>query len=198
MKTNNKPSSDIKKAAPRRATKRSASTDNLHAIYIDMLKDVYSAEQQIVKALPRAIDAVENQQLKESLGDHLAQTLRHVKAVAQIAKRHGEEPTGEHCEGMEGLLEECDEAAQNHDFGPVRDAALIAACQKVEHYEIASYGTLRAFANVMKHTEDGSDLSAIFDEETAADQILTKIAEVAVNERANARDRGARKEAVKT
>lgn len=156
--------------------------NSLHELYIAELKDAYSAENQIAKALPKLIEAVSNKDVKKGLQDHLEQTKNQAEKVAQICSHHNEKPTGEHCDGMEGLLKEGSKMLEEFESGPVLDAAIISASQKVEHYEIATYGTLRVFAETMGHSEDVKIISEIFDQEIAADKKLSKIAEKSVNE----------------
>lgn len=155
--------------------------ENLKELYIDTLKDSYSAETQITKALPKVIEAVTSAELKEALSMHLDETKQHVKIVAELIQAQGEDPSGEHCAGMEGLLKEGDKLIKDHEAGPVRDAALISACQKVEHYEISAYGTLRVYANQLRIDDDIDTISAILEQEENADSTLTEIAESSVN-----------------
>lgn len=158
---------------------------NLHELYINELKDAYSAEGQVLKAMPKVIKAVSCNKLTAALELHMNETETHRSTVAEIVKRHGEVPTGEHCDGMEGLLKEADSMIEEFEPGPVLDAALISACQKVEHYEIATYGTLRVFAATMGHKTDAEELTTLLDQEVEADLKLTEIAMGAINEDAN-------------
>lgn len=157
---------------------------DLHELYVHELKDAYSAETQILKAMPKVIKAVTSKKLTAALENHLKETEQHREIVSAIVKRHGEKPTGEHCDGMEGLLKEADSIIEEFEPGPVLDAALISACQKVEHYEIATYGTLRVFATTMGHTADNKELTTLLEEEVSADLKMTEIATGAINEEA--------------
>jgi ferritin-like metal-binding protein YciE len=149
---------------------------SFHDLYIHELKDTLSAETQIQKALPKIMEACDSEPLKSALNDHLAQTKQHATKIKKLLESHGEDPTAIMCEGMEGLLKEGDSAIEDFPLGVVRDSAIIAACQKVEHYEICAYGTLRAMANTMNHTEDSTVLTEILHQESMANDGLTQIA----------------------
>ncbi|MBV6459303.1 MAG: Protein YciF [Fimbriimonadaceae bacterium] len=155
--------------------------DGLHELYIHTLQDSYSAEKQITNALPKVIDAVNDGQLKQALSSHLQETIGHAAQVKAMIETYGEDADGEMCDGMKGLLEEGESIIKDFDNGPVRDAALISACQKVEHYEMAAYGTLRVFASHLGYQEDINRLSDILGQEYNADDTLTQIAEGSVN-----------------
>lgn len=150
-------------------------------VYVTVLQDAYSAETQILEALPKVIEAVEDQSLKDALSEHLKQTKTHQSKVKAIVEGLGEDPGANKCEGMEGLLKEGDETIEEFEKGPLRDAALICACQKVEHYEMAAYGTLRTFAELLERPEESEILSQILDQETMADSTLTSVADSSVN-----------------
>lgn len=156
----------------------------LHDLYIHELQDMYSAESQITKALPKVIRGVSSEKLITALQDHLEETRRQREMLDTLFQSHNEKPTGEHCEGIEGLLKEGDEAIEKIAKGPVRDAALIAGCQKVEHYEISGYGTLKTLAMLLGYKQDVKILEQIQSQESNADELLTKIAETEVNENA--------------
>ncbi len=145
------------------------------------LKDLYSAENQLVEALPDIIDAASSKDLKEAVSEHLEETRGHVKRLEQVFEAIGVEPESEHCDGMEGLISEGTEVAEATGNGDARDAALIGAAQRVEHYEIAAYGTARTLAQQLGHTEAAKLLNETLDEESAADEKLTQIAEKSVN-----------------
>jgi ferritin-like metal-binding protein YciE len=145
------------------------------------LKDLYSAENQLVEALPDIIDAASSKDLKEAVSEHLGETRGHVKRLEQVFEAIGVEPESEHCDGMEGLISEGTEVAEATGNGDARDAALIGAAQRVEHYEIAAYGTARTLAQQLGHTEAAKLLNETLDEESAADEKLTQIAEKSVN-----------------
>jgi ferritin-like metal-binding protein YciE len=153
----------------------------IEELYIHELQDTYSAETQITKALPKVIEACQSPELVEALKTHLEETKTQIKRLEQVFANHGEEASGNHCEGMEGLVKEGDEAIKEIAKGPVRDAALIAGCQKIEHYEISAYGTLCALAEQCGFTDDVEILRSIQDEEYNADEILNNVAMGSVN-----------------
>lgn len=159
-------------------------TDDMQGLYLSTLRDSFDAESQITKALPKVIDAATDPKLKESLSKHLQQTEQHAQKVLSIIDSLGEKPTGEHCDAMRGLLKEGSKAIDEFEAGPARDAAIICACQKIEHYEIASYGTLRVFAKHLHRTQDAELLSQILEQEYSANNKLTEIAEGKVNKQA--------------
>ena len=145
------------------------------------LKDLYSAEKQLVKALPDIAKAATSKDLKEAVSEHLDETRGHVKRLEDVFEAVGIKPESEHCDGMEGLISEGSEVAEAKGNGDARDAALIGAAQRVEHYEIAAYGTARALARQLGHTDAAKLLDQTLDEESAADEKLTQIAEASVN-----------------
>jgi ferritin-like metal-binding protein YciE len=150
--------------------------ETLKDLYIGNLKDLYSAENQITKALPKIIKKVTSPDLKKGLEDHLDQTMNQVERLNQIFEALGTNPRGKKCVGMEGVLEEGKEAmAEKVASSDLMDAALIAASQKVEHYEISGYGTARAFAKLLGENEAVDLLSQTLEEEKAADEKLTKL-----------------------
>jgi ferritin-like metal-binding protein YciE len=153
----------------------------LEDLYVDQLKDLYSAETQLVKALPQMSEAADSGELKRAFDQHLAQTRNQVSRLEEIFTDHQNSPRGKKCVGMEGLIKEGEEALHSSTSGPVRDAALIAAAQKVEHYEISGYGTARAYAQILGYGRAINLLSQTLDEEAQADQKLTQIAESQVN-----------------
>jgi len=153
-----------------------AEIETLKDLYIGHLKDLYSAENQITKALPRIIKKVTSPDLKKGLEDHLDQTMNQFGRLNQIFEGLGLNPRGKKCVGMEGVLEEGKEAmAEKVSSTDLMDAALIAASQKVEHYEISGYGTARAFAKLLGEDEAVNLLSQTLEEEKAADEKLTKL-----------------------
>lgn len=151
--------------------------DNLKDLFINELKDMYSAEQQIVQGLPDVIKAAQLPELKEALKNHLEETEHQVERLEEIFSTLGIEGGGETCEAMEGLIQECVEAINEHPKSPVRDAAIISKCQRIEHYEISAYGTLRTLAKELKMNEAVDLIKESLDEEANADKKLTKIAE---------------------
>jgi ferritin-like metal-binding protein YciE len=158
---------------------------NLHELYIDHLKDAYSAEKQLVGAMPKMAKATSNEQLREAFQMHLEQTKRQVEKLDQIFQLLQESPGRKKCKGMEGLIAEAEELITEEKISPeALDAGLIAAAQKVEHYEISQYGTLRAWAEEMGHRDQVRLLQQILDEEGRTDKMLTQLAESMVNMRA--------------
>jgi ferritin-like metal-binding protein YciE len=155
--------------------------ESLHKLWIHELKDLHSAESQILEALPKIIAAASHAELQTALGDHLKETRTHVGRLEKIFKGLDFEPTGQRCKGMEGLLEE-GKGILTADAEPmVRDAGIIAACQRVEHYEIAGYGTAAAYAEILGEHEAAKLLQETLDEESGADTRLTRLARKRVN-----------------
>jgi ferritin-like metal-binding protein YciE len=150
--------------------------DSLHALYLTELRDLYHAEKQIVKALPKMIEHTNSTDLRTALSNHLEETRGHVARLERVFGLHGEQPKAETCEGMEGIIDEGEDIV-SHDENPnVRDAGIIAGAQKVEHYEIASYGSVRTWAEQMGHQEAATILQQTLNEEKRADEKLTQIA----------------------
>ncbi len=155
--------------------------ESLHDLYVLELKDLYSAEQQIIKALPKAIAKASSPELRRELEDHLEESRTHAARIEQIFETHGETARAQKCRGMQGLLEEGGELFGAEATAAVRDAAIISACQRVEHYEIAAYGTLRTYARQLGHDRAAAILQETLDEEIAADAKLSAIANRRVN-----------------
>ncbi len=149
---------------------------SLHELYITELADLYNAENQILKALPKMIEKASLNELRTALQEHLEQTREHALRLEQIFHMHGEDVKSEKCEGMKGIISEGDDLVGKNAEPAVRDAAIISAAQKVEHYEIAGYGTARTYAEQMGHTEAAGLLQKTLEEEGAADKKLTQIA----------------------
>jgi len=155
--------------------------NSLDDLFMDQLEDLYDAESRIVKALPKMAAAATSPTLKGAFENHLKETLSHVDRLETIFQQLGREPERETCEAMKGLLSEGEHMIDAKGDPSVRDAALIAAAQRVEHYEMSGYGTARTFAARLGHAEAARLLQATLDEERAADQKLGKIAEAEVN-----------------
>jgi ferritin-like metal-binding protein YciE len=162
------------------------SLDSLDKLFLEELKDVYNAEKQIVRALPRMAKTAESQELRQAFTQHLKETQGHVERLERIFKDLDQPVRGKKCKGMEGLLEEGKEIMEEEGEGAVIDAALIAAAQRVEHYEMAAYGCLRAYAQLLGHSDAERLLQQTLNEEEAADQKLTQIGESSVNQAAAA------------
>jgi ferritin-like metal-binding protein YciE len=165
-------------------------TMTLHDAFLDELRDSYDAEKQLIKALPKMARAAENDTLRTAFQTHLKETQGHAQRLEQVFQSLGEKPRGKHCDGMEGIIEEGKSILEEDLEGTALDACLIAAAQRAEHYEMAAYGTLVAWAKAMGHNEAVGLLESILEEEKATDEKLTQIAESGVNEDAAARAHG--------
>ena len=153
----------------------------LHELFVEELRDMYDAEKRIIKALPKIARHAQSDELRTALTEHLRQTEKQVTRLEQVFRSIDETPKGKKCDGMIGILEEGNTAMEELEEGPVLDAALIAGCQKVKHYEIASYGTLAYFAELMGHERAKELLGTTLEEEKAADEKLNTIAKSDVN-----------------
>lgn len=151
--------------------------DSLRKLYMDELKDVYSAEKQLLQALPRMAKKAKNPQLRQGFEKHVEQTRGQIERLDRIFELLGKAARGKKCKGMEGLIEEAKEMMQEDMEDDVMDAALIASAQKSEHYEIASYGTLRTYATLLGEKEHAKLLQQTLDEEGMMDKELTQLAE---------------------
>ncbi len=151
--------------------------DSLRELYVNELRDLYSAETQMVKALPKLAKAASNAELRQGFEEHLRQTSEHVSRLEQIFDMLGEKASGKKCLGMEGLVKEGAETMSENYEGALMDAALIGAAQRVEHYEIAGYGTVRSFAEQLGESEHVSLLEQTLGEEKKTDEKLSQLAE---------------------
>lgn len=151
--------------------------ENMEELMLDELKDLYSAEKQIVKALPKMAKACESDELKQAFQTHLEETKGHVERLDEIFQALGKSSRGKTCHGMQGLLEEGSEMLEEIEKGGVRDAALISAAQRVEHYEIAAYGSVREYAKLLGKKQIVSLLEQTLEEEKATDEKLTSISQ---------------------
>jgi len=158
--------------------------NELHKLFLEELADIYSAEQQLTKALPKMAKAAESDELREAFEEHLQQTEEQISRLEQVFESLEEKMQRKTCKAMQGLIEEGSEVMQEHKGSPAIDAALIAAAQKVEHYEIATYGTLCTWAEQMGHQDALDLLKQSIDEEEMTDERLTELAESLANERA--------------
>lgn len=158
----------------------------LDDLFLHNLKDIYNAEKQLIKALPKMAKGATSENLRMAIQEHLQETAGQVERLEQVFQILNVGARGIKCAAMEGLVEEGAEVLEDDMEDQVRDAAIIAAANKVEHYEIASYGTLVAFARLLGHTEVEQLLQATLDEEKAADQKLTELAESEINVEAQA------------
>lgn len=155
--------------------------ETLKDLYIHELKDLHSAERQLVKALPKMAKAAANKELAAGFEEHLEQTKGHAQRLEKILSGHKETPRGPKCKGMEGLVAEGAELIEEEADDEVKDAGLIAAAQRVEHYEMAGYGTARSYAELLGDKEDANLLQKTLEEERATDQKLTNLAKTAIN-----------------
>jgi ferritin-like metal-binding protein YciE len=151
--------------------------NSLRDLYIEELRDLYSAETQLIKALPKMAEAAGHSQLQQAFNDHLEETENHAARLEQIFEALDEKPTGETCQAMEGLIKEGSQMIKASGDSVVIDSGLIGAAQRVEHYEMAGYGTARSLALRLGENEAAELLQETLDEEANADQLLTQIAE---------------------
>jgi len=158
---------------------------NLKDLFLDELADTYDAENRIAKALPKMAKAATDEDLKTAIFDHLEETKGHIEKLGQVFAAFDEKAKGKKCKATVGLLEEGDEIASDNKGEPTINAAIISACQKVEHYEIASYGTLIAWGKLLYNDEAVKLLEEIVGEEKHADEKLTELAENANDEALN-------------
>lgn len=157
------------------------SLDTLEKLYISELRDLYSAENQLLKALPKMAKGASSPELKDAFEKHLEQTETHVERLEQLFRNLDESPKGKTCQAMKGLIEEGSEILKEEGEESVLDAGMIVAAQKVEHYEIASYGSVRTFANLLGQDEAARLLQSTLAEESETNEILNRLAESVVN-----------------
>jgi ferritin-like metal-binding protein YciE len=155
----------------------SSKITTLHEVYIEQLKDLHSAETQLIKALPKMAKAATSPELAQGFTEHLEQTKVHAERLEEIFRALGEKPTGKTCKAMQGLVEEGAEAIKENASHAAKDALLIAAAQRVEHYEIAGYGTVKKFARQLGEKEAVKLLEQTLQEEVETDEKLTEVAE---------------------
>ena len=155
--------------------------NSLEDLFLSQIEDLYDAEQRIIRALPKMSEAAKNPQLKRALDTHLTETRKQVDRLETVFRGLDKTPERETCEAMKGLLREGEEMMDAKGDPDVRDQAIIAAAQRVEHYEMAGYGTARALAQHLGHNEAARLLQATLDEEKHADQTLTQVAESSIN-----------------
>ena len=155
--------------------------ETLHDLWVHELKDLYSAERQLIQALPKMAKAATSDELRTAFENHLSETEEQVTRIEQILESFGESPKGQKCAGMEGLLEEGKDFLKEDADADVLDAGIIVNAQKVEHYEIATYGAVCEYARMMGHTEALQLLEQTLEEEKNADQLLSQIAEGSIN-----------------
>jgi ferritin-like metal-binding protein YciE len=171
------------KSTSKTPAKKSAAKE-LKDLFEDSLKDIYWAEKALVKALPTMMKNATDEKLKTSIENHLAETENQVQRLEECFKALGKKAQAKKCDAMQGLLDEAKSIIEETEPGTVRDAGIIAAAQKVEHYEIATYGTLAAFAKVLKEEDCLKYLLETLDEEKKCDELLTKVADTNLNSKA--------------
>ena len=164
-----------------------AALNTFEDLFVEQLQDLHDAEQRLTKALPKMAAAAHSPALKSAFEEHLRQTQNHVTRLEQVFKSIGKTPQSKTCEAMKGLVEEGSEVINGTGDPDVKDAALIAAAQRVEHYEIAGYGTVRTFAQRLGKTEAARLLQETLNEEAETDKKLTGLAEKAINPKATAK-----------
>ncbi len=185
--SNTKTSATKSSKASSKPTGKTGKMENseFHKFFVDELKDIYWAEKHLVKALPKMKKAATSPELAAAFDKHATETQGHIDTLEQVFELLGEKASAKKCEAMEGLLEEANSIIEDTEAGTlVRDAGLILAAQKVEHYEIATYGTLRTFAENMGHTDVVDLLQQTLDNEKATDVALTEVAEGFINAQA--------------
>ena len=155
--------------------------DTLKKLYVEELRDIYNAEQQLVKALPKMAKGASSDELRDAIETHLDETKGHIDRLEQIFEELDETPKGKTCQGMKGLIEEGSKILEEKGEDSVIDAGIIAAAQKVEHYEMATYGTLRSWADLLNQDQAAGLLQETLDEEAETDKKLNDLAEEIVN-----------------
>jgi ferritin-like metal-binding protein YciE len=158
--------------------------ESMEDLFLEQVEDLYDAERRLVKALPKMAEASSSQTLRQAFESHLLETEGHVRRLESIFRTLGKDPKAETCAAMKGLVSEGEDVVSNIDESPLRDAGLIAAANRVEHYEIAAYGSARTFAETLGLREAASLLQQTLQEEKLADQKLTQIAESMINDEA--------------
>ena len=158
--------------------------ESMEDLFLEQVEDLYDAEKRLVKALPKMAEASTSQSLRQAFESHLLETEGHVSRLETIFRTLGQDPKSHTCDAMKGLISEGDDVVSDIDQSPLRDAGLIAAANRVEHYEIAAYGSARTFADMLGLSEAASLLEQTLQEEKTADQKLTKLAESMINDEA--------------
>jgi ferritin-like metal-binding protein YciE len=160
------------------------SLDSLEKLFLEELKDMYNAEKQLLRALPRMAKAADSPELQQAFNKHTKETEGQVQRLERVFQELGQSARGKTCKGMQGLIEEGKEVMEKEGEGTVIDAALITSAQKVEHYEIAAYGCLRTYAQLLGLEQAAQLLQQTLEEEEATDKILTELGESGINEAA--------------
>ncbi|OIV41082.1 ferritin-like domain-containing protein [Flavobacterium johnsoniae] len=187
MKTTDSKKQTTKKDAPKQTTQKGVTKPKSNAaaglaeLFEDSLKDIYWAEKALTKALPTMAKNATSPELIDAINGHLTETQEQITRLEKVFELIGKKATAKKCDAMEGLIEEGKGILEETEIGVVRDAGIIAASQKIEHYEIATYGTLRQFAETLGYEEAAALLELTLDEEKGADKLLTEVAVNAVN-----------------
>lgn len=174
----------VKKTAPSKIPAKKNAAKELKDLFEDSLKDIYWAEKALIKALPKMYKNATDLKLRSAIDMHFAETEVHVKRLEECFASLGKKAQGKKCDAMQGLLDEGKSIMEETEPGAVRDAGIIAAAQKIEHYEIATYGTLAAFAKILKEKTCLKNLLATLNEEKICDKLLTKVADINLNSKA--------------
>jgi ferritin-like metal-binding protein YciE len=161
--------------------KKASKTNGLRKLFINELKDSYWVEKAMLRIVPNLIKNSKSADLENSLIDHLEKTKKHIKKLEEVFKNNGRSPVAKKCKAMEGIIKESKKLIEETESGPLGDSAIIVSCQKMKHYEIASYGTLSAFARAIGEDESVSLLDDILSEEKHVDKILSELAESFIN-----------------
>lgn len=188
--SNGRSNGTAKKSSSRAAT---SSKEGLEKVMKDLLKDIYYAEKQLVRALNKMSKAAENEELKNAFDTHRQETEEQISRLEEAFEIFGMRAAGKKCPAMDGLVEEGAEAIEEFEKGPARDAALIVSAQKTEHYEIAAYGSLRAFAGTLGYADCEQIFDEILEQESSTDEILNQIAQT-INQQAAEEDEASREE----
>jgi len=191
MKTTKSTTTNTKSAKTKSTTNKktkSSTAEGLRELFIDSLKDIYWAEKALTKALPKMAKMASSENLINTINDHLSVTQEQVARLEEVFKLIGEKASAKKCDAMEGLIKEGENIMEETQAGPVRDAGIIGASQKIEHYEIASYGTLAAYAKTLEEDEALALLEQTLEEEKEADSLLTEVAYNNINFEAASED----------
>ncbi len=159
---------------------------NLHELFVDEIRDIYHAEKQLTKALPKMAKNATSGDLRMAIEEHLEETRGQIERLERVFEMLDERPRGKHCAGMAGIIEEASDLLEEEEEGAVLDAGIVAGAQRAEHYEMAAYGSVIAWANAMGHSDVAELLEETLNEEKAADQKLSQLAMSGINDAANA------------
>lgn len=184
MATNSKTTTSATKSTTKKTPAKKGAAKELQDLFEDSLKDIYWAEKALIRALPKLQKNATDEKLKNAIEQHLIETEEHVSRLEAAFKSIGLKAQAKKCDAMQGLLDEADSIIEETEPGTVRDAGIIAAAQKVEHYEIATYGTLAAFAKVLEEKDASKNFLATLEEEKNCDNLLTQLGDTNLNSKA--------------